>query len=515
MAHEHDQAGRKGAEQSQATAERGAMEAPIGQHTGQGAAHGQQPGSAWSSYVRQLKAGGEAQRGSGGGGGGAGERLPAAVQAKMSDSLGADFSGVTVHQGEAAASVGAQAFAQTTGQGEELHFAPGKYDPQSSGGQALIGHELAHIVQQRSGRAKGAQNKGGINSDAALESEADRAGEAAARGERFQVQGAGGGIQRKVQPKGPVSPESITIPQGSHYTVTAEDMAQGGGDDTWRHIARSHGMMGETLKVYNVQVVQKTVRRNKRTIKTDVQQVLKLEEGVEVYIPSTDEILFAQIYERHRDYAAAEAEYGELKGSGNLKILDTARDRASGTVGKGYGTMGVDGDYDKIGYFLSPNPTLAGASSRRTEEVNGQTNYKVVWVNDWKCNIFMNDTMYAAGYEPAHRSTGKKNKYYAAGQAHVSGAYDTLGAQEARPGDGFQKFGGSGSNESHNAILSSYVEVSSAGGGYENWKFSIIGAESDRAGEGIREYKVKKGTNETSSGLQIRFLRPKNERTEE
>ncbi len=77
--------------------------------------------------------------------------------------------------------MGAQAFTQ----GENIHFAPGQYAPHSNTGMELIGHELAHVVQQREGRvAATAQAKGAaINADPRLEAEADDLGARAARGE--------------------------------------------------------------------------------------------------------------------------------------------------------------------------------------------------------------------------------------------------------------------------------------------------------------------------------------------
>lgn len=121
---------------------------------------------------------------------GGGTGLPEATRARMEQSFGADFSSVRVHQGGAAGAMGARAFAQ----GEALHFAPGAYAPGTPSGDSLIGHELAHVVQQRAGRvAPGPQGKGAsINSDRGLEAEADRAGAAAARGERAGIGPAGG-----------------------------------------------------------------------------------------------------------------------------------------------------------------------------------------------------------------------------------------------------------------------------------------------------------------------------------
>ena len=120
-----------------------------------------------------------------------GAALPDPVRLKMETSFGEDFSSVRVHQDSSAASLGALAYAR----GTDVHFAPGQYDPGSAAGQSLIGHELAHVVQQRAGRVTGVQTKAGvaINSDPALEAEADEMGARAARGEPAPMPGGSGG----------------------------------------------------------------------------------------------------------------------------------------------------------------------------------------------------------------------------------------------------------------------------------------------------------------------------------
>ncbi|MGZ3459307.1 MAG: eCIS core domain-containing protein [Archangium sp.] len=110
-----------------------------------------------------------------------GKALPAPVQAKMEQTLGADFSSVRVHTEGEASALKARAFTQ----GEHVHFSAGEYQPHTRMGQEILGHELAHVVQQRQGRVQAnAQMNGlGVNTSSALESEADRLGAKAARGE--------------------------------------------------------------------------------------------------------------------------------------------------------------------------------------------------------------------------------------------------------------------------------------------------------------------------------------------
>ncbi len=294
------------------------------------------------------------------------------------------------------------------------------------------------------------------------------------------------------------SPQSptVSVPKGEHYVVTSDDVGGADADAAWDAIARNNGMMGSTLKAFNAD--------------PDTKAAVALAAGMSIYLPSADEIVFEQLYARHGDYKKAAQAYGEMKSGTNLDTLRAARDRASGKKGKSYGVKGIGGSDEKIGYFLSPNPKLAGASSRRTETVGGQLNYRVVWVNDWKCSTFMNDVAYQAGYKPAEFSTPGGTKYRTAGTAHRSTNYAEVKLSEARPGDMFQKFGGAGSNESHNAVLSTFVrrEPDPDRPDLEVLTFNIIGAEQERAAESERPWTVRKGTNHTVGGEILRFLRP-------
>jgi hypothetical protein len=77
-----------------------------------------------------------------------GSSLPEPLRHQMETAFGKDFSDVRVHQGPQATMLGAQAYTS----GNDIHFAPGQYNPNSGAGRELLGHELAHVVQQRAGR---------------------------------------------------------------------------------------------------------------------------------------------------------------------------------------------------------------------------------------------------------------------------------------------------------------------------------------------------------------------------
>ena len=133
---------------------------------------------------------------------GAGTPMPAPVQAKMETAFGADFSAVRIHESERADAIGAQAYTQ----GPDIQFSPGQYQPHTEAGQALLGHELAHVVQQSQGRVGAtAQARGlAVNDDDGLEREADEAGAQAARGEAVTGLAAGGGGSVQRSAAGPV-----------------------------------------------------------------------------------------------------------------------------------------------------------------------------------------------------------------------------------------------------------------------------------------------------------------------
>src|SRR6056297_1850296 len=138
----------------------------------------------------------ELQKKEGSGNPGTKTNMPNDVQSKMENSFGEDFSDVNIHKdSENAPSLGALAYTQ----GNDVHFAPGQYDPSSQKGQELLGHELSHVVQQREGRVKPTtQGKGmPVNTDPALEKEADEQGKQAAQGKMADVKGKGSGVQRQ------------------------------------------------------------------------------------------------------------------------------------------------------------------------------------------------------------------------------------------------------------------------------------------------------------------------------
>lgn len=188
---------------------------------------------------------------------GAGSPLSGDVRAHMESAFDMDFSAVRVHQDDEAREHGALAFAR----GADLHFAPGRFDPSSASGRALLGHELAHVAQHAEGRAFGINAKG-AGGDAALEAEADAMGERAARGERARPVGAprlaasrdpSAGIQRMIDTNVPahgtwdqveqylaktiVNPRKQTFEQAVDEYLATQPTAGAAVNADWQQIA--------------------------------------------------------------------------------------------------------------------------------------------------------------------------------------------------------------------------------------------------------------------------------------
>ncbi len=130
----------------------------------------------------------------------ANKNLPETLQTNLEASFDHDFSNVNiVKNSRRATDLNALAFTQ----GENIHFAPGQFNPGSESGSNLIGHEFTHVVQQRSGevRPTSVLGKGlNLNQKSGLEAEADSLGKRAARGESIaKYQSPGLGIRNSLR----------------------------------------------------------------------------------------------------------------------------------------------------------------------------------------------------------------------------------------------------------------------------------------------------------------------------
>jgi hypothetical protein len=85
---------------------------------------------------------------------GPGAPLDTGISGRMGSAFGADFSHVRIHHDGAAAALARGLDARAFTVGEHVAFGAGEYRPRSLAGDALIAHELAHVLQQ-TGRGPG------------------------------------------------------------------------------------------------------------------------------------------------------------------------------------------------------------------------------------------------------------------------------------------------------------------------------------------------------------------------
>lgn len=82
---------------------------------------------------------------------GRGAPLDDDTRTEMEGALGHDLSDVRVHTDSTAHELNESVSARAFTTGSDVFFKQGTYDPGSSSGRELLGHELTHVVQQREG----------------------------------------------------------------------------------------------------------------------------------------------------------------------------------------------------------------------------------------------------------------------------------------------------------------------------------------------------------------------------
>jgi hypothetical protein len=119
-----------------------------------------------------------------------GAPLPLPLRAPFERLFRTSFADVTVHTDEAAAEATGVVGAAAMALGPRIFFAPGRYQPESPEGGALLAHELTHVVQQRTSPLRMALKRvdGAAQPEAA---EAEREAEATESRVRELYQGGG------------------------------------------------------------------------------------------------------------------------------------------------------------------------------------------------------------------------------------------------------------------------------------------------------------------------------------
>lgn len=175
---------------------------------------------------------------------GAGRPLDAETRAFFEPRFGHDFAGVRIHDDTAAEASAHSTHALAYTFGHQIVFRSGQYSPTTDEGRCLLGHELAHVVQQSggAGRVQGA----GLDHDA-YEAEADRAAEQALSGSRVSALSHVGALRvQKAPPKksAPSTVEgtySVSKDKASgkyHYTFNSNDIINS--SDPWRLVVLTH-----------------------------------------------------------------------------------------------------------------------------------------------------------------------------------------------------------------------------------------------------------------------------------
>lgn len=88
---------------------------------------------------------------------GLGEPLPGGVRGRMEQAFGEGFGGVRIHRDEPAAEFAQEQKARAVTTGQDVYFARDQFRPGTVVGDAILAHELAHVVQQRGGGAAGGE----------------------------------------------------------------------------------------------------------------------------------------------------------------------------------------------------------------------------------------------------------------------------------------------------------------------------------------------------------------------
>jgi hypothetical protein len=138
--------------------------------------------------------------------------------------------------------------------GSDIAFAPGAYQPGTAEGQKLLGHELAHVVQQSS-QPPILQGKG-LSGDSP-EQEADRAAEAALSGEPVPpLTPIGESVQRQAAPSVPTAPAQL--PKNPNAQPGELDLGKGMLDASTLRIQESGRVTARlgNLAVGEVELVQ-------------------------------------------------------------------------------------------------------------------------------------------------------------------------------------------------------------------------------------------------------------------
>lgn len=122
-----------------------------------------------------------------------GYALESQIQSDMEQAFSHDFDNVRIHTGESADEAAGRFHARAFTIGNHIFFKQGTYNPSDNEGRYLLGHELAHTIQQ-SGNLPEMDDISPCR-DRGLEDEADRTAISALSGTAAEITGKAAGVQ--------------------------------------------------------------------------------------------------------------------------------------------------------------------------------------------------------------------------------------------------------------------------------------------------------------------------------
>lgn len=155
---------------------------------------------------------------------GGGRPLEEDTRAEMEQSLGHDLSDVRVHTDSDAHQLNEAVSARAFTTGNDVFFKQGTYDPGSTSGRELLGHELTHVVQQREGTSGLGAGEVSHPSDPA-ERHAEAVGHSIANQQGAPAPGSApaGGIAREAVPEGEEEELQMAAEPGAPVARAAEE----------------------------------------------------------------------------------------------------------------------------------------------------------------------------------------------------------------------------------------------------------------------------------------------------
>lgn len=161
-----------------------------------------------------------------------GQPLDPTTREFMEPRFGHDFSLVRVHTDARAAELARSLRAEAYTVGRDIVFGLGRYQPTSVQGRHLLGHELAHVVQQGIGRTvtPAEVKAAAYNEETALEMKVDADGDSAAHGRasagisRLPVRSAGPAQVLRRETKDEVAREPREVPKEDSTKSPVDDI---------------------------------------------------------------------------------------------------------------------------------------------------------------------------------------------------------------------------------------------------------------------------------------------------